>query len=148
MKILHLVLRLIPILVSAFVLSSSVSVAELPPSAYEELKAKAPEQLTIKVVSVNLYKGATHNQGVDLDVEAEAEVIAAQHSESGLKPGSTIKIVYNVFLFPKEWEGTSNLADLSEPEALGKGMTRRAYLKRDGQSYNVVAQRQSFESIQ
>jgi hypothetical protein len=102
----------------------------------------------IKVVSVNLYKGATHNQGVDLDVEAEAEVIAAQHSESGLKPGSTIKIVYNVFLFPKEWEGTSNLADLSEPEALGKGMTRRAYLKREGQSYNVVAQRQSFESIQ
>jgi hypothetical protein len=54
MKILQSVLRLTSFLVSAFALSNSVSVAELPPEVYQELKAKAPEQLTIKVLSADV----------------------------------------------------------------------------------------------
>jgi hypothetical protein len=111
MKILQSVLRLTPFLVSAFALSNSVSVAELLPEVYQELKAKAPEQLTIKVLSadvtdfVNVVGSVTEGR-IKLPSKhicAQAEVTAVNRSESGLKSGSIIEIVYTVEILAKNY---------------------------------------------
>jgi hypothetical protein len=70
------------------------------------------------------------------------------HSESGLKPGSIIEIVYTVEVLGE------NYATAGAAEVLEKAMVRRAYLKQGSwgdtgfdSSYNAAARGQSFESI-
>src|SRR5882762_5451475 len=122
MKILQSVLRLTPFLVSAFALSNSVSVAELPQEYYQELKSKAPEVLTIKVVSadvtdfINVFGGSATEGCIKLPSKhicAQAEVTAVDHSESGLKPGSIIEIVYTVEVLGENY-ATAGAAEVLE----------------------------------
>jgi hypothetical protein len=152
MKILDSVLRLTFFLVSAFALSNSVSVADIAPMYYDELKTKAPEQLTIKVLSVDV-TDFVNVIGCGIKVPSKhictkAEVTAVNHSESGLKPGSTIRVIYTVEVLPENYVGAP------ETEVLEKGMVRRAYLRQRGLedikeqgSYNAAALGHSFESI-
>jgi hypothetical protein len=75
-------------------------------------------------------------------------VTAVNRSESGLKPGSIIEILYTVEILTKDY------ATAGAAEVLEKGIVRRAYLKPGGwgetgfdASYNVAARRESFEKI-
>ena len=64
--------------------------AELPPGAYEELKAKATDVLTVKITKVE--KKDTGNSDDMRDVIYTAEVTKVERSKSGRKVGDSIKI--------------------------------------------------------
>ncbi|MBV8226429.1 MAG: hypothetical protein JO232_14705 [Verrucomicrobia bacterium] len=162
MKLPHFVLKLLPILGCALMLSSSGALAALPPWVYDELKSKAPEKLTIKVLSADvtdsLIVTASGTRGcLKLEVKqvcAQAEVITVDRSATGLKPGSIIQIIYTTAPTPE------NVGTAVRPEILDEGMIRRAYLKQRGagvmpdnsaftfdETYDVAAWGQSFEKL-
>ena len=67
--------------------------AELPPSAYQELQAKCPEALNIKVESVKIDK-SEEPAWTRLSITAQAKVATVTRSASGVKPGDKIQISY------------------------------------------------------
>jgi hypothetical protein len=156
-------LKLLSILACVLMLTSSGAFAALPQSAYDKLKAKAPEELTIKVLSVDVIDSviaaASSRLGCSKwqvkEVCAKAEVTSVQRSTTGLRPGSIVQIVYTTAAIPEH-------ADPGPfgPEILDTGMVRRAFLKQRGTrvtpdnaasmfdpTYDVAAWGQSFEKI-
>ena len=162
MKFPHPFLKLLPILVG-LMLASSGGLAALPQSVYDELKLKAPEELIIKVLSVDVIDSvrvtASSRYGCSKwqvqQVCAQAEVISVQRTGTGLTPGSIIQILYTTAPVPKHPDPGA-----FGPEILDKEMIRRAYLKQRGTgvtpdnaasmfdpTYDVAAWGQSFEKV-
>lgn len=114
---------------------------ELPPYVYQELQAKSPEALTIKVESVSI---ATSDEPrlKRLTITAEARVEKVVRSASSLKPGDTIRISY-VRLEHKE-----PMAGPSEPEVLQKDRSYPAFLVKAAgdQAYSLAARSFSFQT--
>lgn len=76
--------------------------AELPPSAYESMQAKAPEYLRIEVLRVNVEPGESPTQQRVHVVALTTEVF---RTKSGLKPGEIVNILYTVTEHPQGWAG-------------------------------------------
>jgi hypothetical protein len=163
MKVPHFVLRLLPILACVLMLTSSGALAALPQSIYDELKSKAPEELTIKVLSVDVTDSVIVTASIRYgcskwqvkQVCAQAEVTTVKRSTTDLKPGSIVQIVYTTAPIPEHPDPGA-----FGPEILDKGMIRRAYLKQRGAgvtpdnaaamfdpTYDVAAWGQSFEKV-
>ena len=76
--------------------------AELPPSAYEEMQAKAPEYFKIEILRVDVAPGETP---IQQQVQLVALINQVLRSASGAKPNEIINIVYSVTEHPRGWAG-------------------------------------------
>lgn len=86
---------------AALLLVAAVAWAELPPSVYEDLQKKAPEELFVEVTSVDVHRRFAKPSGcgwfdfeVIRNVELEARVIRVVRSQAGLRPGDVIHVEY------------------------------------------------------
>jgi hypothetical protein len=114
--------------------------AELPPSAYQERQAKAPEALVIKVRSVKTQQTKEPTVTVT-EFTVEAEVEKVERSATRLAPGGIIKIVYS------RHEYSEPLVGPSEVPVLKEGQTYPAYLSRRGDTYEPAAGGYSFATV-
>ena len=122
-------------LLAAMVLPALVA-AELPPGSYGKLKAEAQEKLKIKIVGVE-----QEGTGGKLKVTFTAQVLAVEHSASGLKAGDQITI--HSYRWTKSYAGPKN------PPLLPKGWVGMAYLNQAqgaGKDYKLAAYGDSFEA--
>jgi hypothetical protein len=76
--------------------------AELPPSAYEAMQAKAPEFFKIEILRVDVAPGETPTEQ---RVQLVALISQVFRSASGAKPNEIINIVYTVTEHPRGWAG-------------------------------------------
>jgi hypothetical protein len=76
--------------------------AELPPSAYEAMQAKAPEYFKIEILRVDVAPGETPTEQ---RVQLVAVISQVIRSASGAKPNEIINIVYTVTEHPRGWAG-------------------------------------------
>ena len=76
--------------------------AELPPSAYEAMQAKAPEYFKIEILRVDVEPGETPTQE---RVQLVALISEVLRSASGAKPNEIINIIYTVTEHPRGWAG-------------------------------------------
>jgi phenylpyruvate tautomerase PptA (4-oxalocrotonate tautomerase family) len=76
--------------------------AELPPSAYEAMQAKAPEFFKIEIVRVDVTPGETPTEQ---RVQLVALISQVLRSASAAKPNEIINIVYTVTEHPRGWAG-------------------------------------------
>lgn len=87
--------------------------AELPPYYYKQLQDEAPEQLMIKILSVDTSTFSDQ----EINVKAKAIILNVKHSEDNLTSGDEITIKYSIVTSrPKGWVGPSNLPILQEGE--------------------------------
>jgi hypothetical protein len=111
------------------------ALAELPPGAYQQLRSNAPEALKIKVLKV-------HTQGLKpntLKVEVQAKVLSVVRSASKLKPGSMIRIVYEV-----DKQVPQRVGPRAVP-VLKAGLLYAAFLAQDDKIYTPAAYGDSFD---
>jgi hypothetical protein len=126
-----------------FVVISALSArGELPPYVYQDLQAKSPEALTIKVESVSI---ATSDEPSlkRLTITAEARVEKVVRSASGLKPGDAIRLSY------VRLEHKQPMPGPSEPEVLQKDRSYPAFLVKaaEDQVYSLAARSYSFRAL-
>ena len=122
------------------ILIATALFGELPPSVYEEMQKEAPESLDINVTKVE-------TSGLPIpfsekEVKVVATVLYVSRSQSDLKKGDKITIIYStVTSMPPGWVGPSSLPILKEGESYS------AYLKksRDGTYYLPAARGRSFQ---
>ncbi|MDP9005267.1 MAG: hypothetical protein M3N12_10825 [Verrucomicrobiota bacterium] len=128
--------------VFCLVIAALAAHGELPPYVYQELQAKSPEALTIKVESVSV---ATSDEPTlkRLAITAEAKVEKVSRSAAGLKPGDAIRITYI------RLEHKQPMAGPSEPEILQKGRSYPAFLAKaaEDQVYSLAARSFSFRLL-
>jgi hypothetical protein len=114
---------------------------ELPPYVYQDLQAKSPEVLTVKIESVSI---ATSDEPTlkRLTITAEARVEKVIRSASGLKPGDAIRISY------VRLEHKQPMPGPSEPEVLQKDRSYPAFLVKaaEDQVYSLAARSFSFRA--
>jgi hypothetical protein len=67
--------------------------AELPPSAYEQMQASAPEFLDIEILRVEIEPGA---ESAQQDVEITARILKVNRSSSNLQSGGMLNILYTL----------------------------------------------------
>lgn len=112
--------------------------AELPPSAYEAMKAKAPVVIEMKVETVRSKKESWF--GPDHLETVTAQVIEVRRGDGGLKEGDVITIHYKRLVPSKGWAGPM------PPPQLKKGQTRTAWLIKEASGdYGLAAKGRSFE---
>ena len=80
--------------------------AELPPSAYEAMQAKAAEQLEIEVLRVSVETGESPTQK---DVHVVALTVKVIRTGSDLKPNEIINILYSIRDHPQGWAGAGEV---------------------------------------
>ena len=114
--------------------------AELPPSAYKEWQAKAPEVLLVKVISVTQRETRAEN-GKEINFTVTAEVQKVERSATNLTPGKKIEIRYS------QRHYSQPIAGPSEIPALKEGQSCPAYLTGDGKTYSPAAGGYSFETV-
>jgi hypothetical protein len=115
--------------------------AELSPDHYRRLQAEAPESLVLLIGKVDTQSGLAP-EGLAIDVTVTAQVKQVLRSRSGLKPGATITIRYQVLL------PATPLPGPSQPPVVGKGETKPAFLKPgDGSALTLAAGGKSFEQL-
>lgn len=90
---------LLPAVLLALLVSAT---AELPPSAYEAMQAKAADYLEITILRVDISPGETEQEQ---KVELTALVDKVIRSESKVTPGEVIPIVYTITERPRGWSG-------------------------------------------
>lgn len=80
------------------------ALAELPPEAYRQMEAAAPEALRLRVTAVNraYVSGRTREAQ---RVEAKAEVLSVTRSAAGLAAGATIALQYMHDPLPEDMAG-------------------------------------------
>jgi hypothetical protein len=114
MKLLTFLLCLLPL----------VAFAELPPSAYENMQAKAPEFLKIEILRVDISPG---DKPEDQTVHAVAMVTQVMRTATEVKPDEIINIYYTVTERPKGWAGPGEVPLLEDKQQtvayLAKGET-------------------------
>jgi hypothetical protein len=114
--------------------------AELPPSAYEQFQAAAPEVFQIKVEKVSrIFPVFDRSKRIE---SLQATVVKVVRSKSGTKQGDKITLRYER-LIPKDgWAGPS------PAPALERGKEYPAYLsKSDDGTFQLGAQGKSFETV-
>ena len=119
----------------ATVVFMTAAQAALPPGSYGKLRAQAQEKLRIKITGVE-----QQGTGPKLQVIFTAEVLAAERSATGLKPGDQITI--------QSYHWTKSYAGPKNPPVLPKGWVGVAYLnkaKGSGKNYELAAYGESFE---
>jgi hypothetical protein len=127
-------LRLLLVLLLAPILR-----AELPPSAYESMQAKAPEHFKIEVLRVDVEPGETPTQQRVHVVALITEVI---RTASGAEPNEIVNILYTVTDHPKGWVGPGEVPIPSEKERMV------AYLTKTGaDDFEPAAGRMSFSNF-
>jgi hypothetical protein len=114
--------------------------AELPPFAYKERQARAPEALTIKVDSVKTHE-TTQKEWKQIEFTVKAEVQSVQRSATKLERGAIIEIRYSQRRYSQP------IAGPSEVPALHEGEVCPAYLSSDGKTYSPAAGGYSFETV-
>jgi len=115
---------------------------ELPPYVYQDLQAKSPEALTIKVESVSI--AASDEPTLKrLTITAGARVEKVLRSASGLKPGDAIRISY------VRLEHKQPMPGPSEPEVLQKDRSYPAFLVKaeEDEAYSLAARSFSFRAL-
>ena len=130
-------LRIVSYIVIALAKTVLTIEAELPPSVYQELQAKCPEALNIKVESVKIDK-SEEPALTRLSITAQAKVATVTRSASGVKPGDTIQISYTYI------DHKQPIAGPSEPDILEKGRSYPAFLNGQGGVYTPAAGGYSF----
>ena len=120
--------------------AATAVIAELPPSAYEAMQAKAPEHLQIQVLRVDIAPG---KDGASQDILVMATVEKVERSESGIKPGDLVNIAYTLEERPPGWVGPGQVPILAQ------GDTRVAYLKKldKPETYAPAAGAMSFDNF-
>ncbi len=101
-----------PILLTAF-LFPFVLLAELAPSAYEAMQAKAPEHLRIEVLRVDVEPGEDSSQQ---KVHVVAMATAVLRTATSLKPDEIINILYTMNNRPAGWAGPGEIPLLGEKD--------------------------------
>lgn len=115
-------------------------IAELPPSAYESMQAKAPEHLQVQVLRVDIAPG---KNDASQEIQAMAMVEKVERSASGIKPGDLVNIAYTLEERPLGWVGPGQVPILAQ------GDTRVAYLKKldKPETYAPAAGAMSFDNF-
>lgn len=88
--------------------------AELAPSAYEAMQAKAPEYVKIEVLRVDVGPGESPMQQT---VQMMAVVTEVMRTSTDLKPDAIINIHYTVTEHPPGWTGPGAIPILNEKDA-------------------------------
>ncbi len=113
--------------------------AELPPSAYESMQAKAPEYFKVEILRVDVAPGETPTQQ---NVHLVALISQVVRTASGAKPNEIINIVYTVTEHPRGWVGPGPVPVPREKERIV------AYLKKaPGDDFEPAAGRMSFTNF-
>lgn len=94
--------------------------AELPPSAYEQMQAAAPEYLDVEILRVDIESGADAGQQ---DVEVTARILKVHRTSSNLQPGGILNILYTLAPRPPGFVGPGQITIPAE------GDKTVAYLK-------------------
>ena len=76
--------------------------AELPPSAYEQMQAAAPEYLDVEILRVDIKPGAETGQQ---DIEVTARILKVHRTASNLQPGGMLNILYSLSARPPGFVG-------------------------------------------
>ena len=107
--------------------------AELPPSAYEAMQAKAPEFLEVEILRVDVKPGNDRNEK---KITLTARVAKAFRSATGVTEGAVITITYSEVNRPAGWVGPGRVPILQEGEKnvafLEKGPKSNQYLPAAG----------------
>lgn len=113
--------------------------AELPPSAYESMQAKAPEYFKVEILRVDLEPGETP---VQQKVHLVALVTEVIRTATGAKPDEIVNILYTITEHPKGWVGPGSVPVPSEKERTV------AYLsKTEAGDFEPAAGRMSFTNF-
>ena len=113
--------------------------AELPPSAYESMQAKAPEYFKVEILRVDVEPGETPIQQKVHLVALVTEVI---RTATGAKPDEIVNILYTITEHPKGWAGPGSVPIPSEKERTV------AYLsKTEAGDFEPAAGRMSFTNF-
>ncbi|HEY5704469.1 MAG TPA: hypothetical protein VIS96_02730 [Terrimicrobiaceae bacterium] len=113
--------------------------AELPPSAYESMQAKAPEYLKIEVLRVDVEPGESPTRQ---NIHVVALTTDVFRTASGLKPNEIVNIIYTVTSHPQGWAGPGEVPIPNEKER------SVAYLvKTEGGDFAPAAGRMSFTNF-
>lgn len=114
--------------------------AELPPSAYEAMQAKAPEYLKIEVLRVEIEPA---DSPVKQKVQLMALVTGVERSAGDVKQGDFITIAYIVTEHPQGWVGPGEVPFLNEKDQTV------AYLTKDPETgiFAPAAGRMSFSNF-
>ena len=122
---------------------ASISIhAELPPSAYKQMQAKAPERLQLKIISVTQTLSRDEADFKQTTVVVEARVLRVLRSRSRTKRGTTIKVIYTHDERTGGWVGPSPVPIVEE------GKTYPAFLtKSTNGEYAPAAGGYTFEQL-
>ncbi|MDX2081196.1 MAG: hypothetical protein SFU53_10455 [Terrimicrobiaceae bacterium] len=123
---------------AALVAALVTAIAELPPSAYEAMQAKATEHVEITVLRVDISPG---ENAESQKVELTALVDKIHRSEGKLTPGEVIPIVYTITERPRGWSGPGEIP------LKANGDKSVAYLNRDGDHFVPAAGVMSFSNF-
>ena len=126
-------------LLTALLLLPCFVFAELPPSAYESMQAKASDYVKIEVLRVDIEPGEAPNQQKIQVVAMVTEVI---RSASSLNPSDIVNISYLVTEHPQGWAGPGAIPILSE-----KQVTIAYLQKEESGDFTPAAGRMSFENF-
>ena len=130
-------------LLAAFSLGGLSLRAELPPQAYRQRQAAAPEVLVIKVRSVATKEiERSDHKLIANTVEAVVEHVG--RTSTGLKPGAVIRILYTQRRYAQPIAGPSEVPSLKE------GEVRPAYLswQKESEVYSPAAGGFSFTKVE
>jgi len=115
--------------------------AEIPPAAYRQMQAEAPEALQVTIDKV-VTKATPVKDGTDTEVTATATVKGVTRSASGLKAEAIITIHYSVLHLAAPMPGPSPVP------VLEKGKTTVAFLKKNAQGqFSPAARGMSFTEL-
>lgn len=123
------------------VIFASVASAELPPTVYKDLQAKAPEVLRIQVEAVDSKPKGFFDRS-EWTETVTASVTGVVRSKSGVKTGDTITIVYSRLAPKGGWVGPT------PPPQLAPGKSHTAFLaKSDAGTFSLAARGMSFSPL-
>lgn len=134
--------RSVLMLMVALVLFTMPLSAEMAPEVYEQMKSSAPEQLEVRVRSVQVRAYLLTRAR---DVTVKAEILAVTRSETMLSDGDGITIRYESYNPPKRgWAGPRPIPIVK------KGEETVAFLQWDAalRCYVPAARGASFEPLQ
>lgn len=113
--------------------------AELAPSAYEAMQAKAPEFLKIEVLRVDVEPG---DDATQQKIHIVAMVNDVTRTDSNLKAGDIVNIAYVVTERPKGWAGPGQV-----PIPVAKDQTVAYLTKEANGDYSPAAGRMTFSQF-
>ena len=107
--------------------------AELPPSAYEAMQAKAPEFFEVEILRSDVNPGDGPN---DKKITLTARVSKTFRTATGISEGAVITITYTEVARPAGWAGPGRVPILKEGDKkvafLEKGPKPNQYLPAAG----------------